>query len=81
MEPGPAAPLGEPPVNRLRSARKPAEAAARYSPTSSQSRLTPGTSGFTPIPKHRTFERTYVRLMVPRRLARDCETHPHRSKP
>jgi transposase len=42
---------------------------------------TPGTRGFTPIPKRWTAERTYGRLMLNRRLARDAETRPHRSEP
>ncbi|MET9973191.1 IS5 family transposase [Streptomyces sp. NPDC006356] len=41
---------------------------------------TPGTRGFTPIPKRWTVERTYGWLMLHRRLARDYETHPHRSE-
>ncbi|MFD7838284.1 IS5 family transposase [Streptomyces sp. NPDC059761] len=40
----------------------------------------PGTRGFTPIPKRWTVERTYGWLMLHRRLARDYETHPHRSE-
>ncbi|MFE6974317.1 IS5 family transposase [Streptomyces sp. NPDC057682] len=40
----------------------------------------PGTRGFTPIPKRWAVERTYGRLMLHRRLARDYETHPHRSE-
>ncbi len=35
---------------------------------------TPGTRGFTPIPKRWTVERTYGWLMLHRRLARDYET-------
>ncbi len=42
---------------------------------------TPGTRGFTPIPKRWTAERTSGRLMLHRRLARDCKTLPARSKP
>lgn len=34
----------------------------------------PGTRGFTPITKWWAVERTYGRLMLNRRLARDCET-------
>jgi transposase len=41
---------------------------------------TPGTRGFTPIPKRWAVERTYGWLMLNRRLARDYETHPHRSE-
>ncbi|WP_028814739.1 IS5/IS1182 family transposase, partial [Streptomyces flavidovirens] len=41
---------------------------------------TPGTRGFTPIPKRWAVERTYGWLMLHRRLARDYETHPHRSE-
>ena len=41
---------------------------------------TPGARGFTPIPKRWTVERTYGWLMLHRRLARDYETHPHRSE-
>lgn len=41
---------------------------------------TPGTRGFTPIPKRWAVERTYGWLMMHRRLARDYETHPHRSE-
>ncbi|MER5996258.1 IS5 family transposase [Streptomyces viridosporus] len=41
---------------------------------------TPGTRGFIPIPKRWTVERTYGRLMLHRRLARDCETLPARSE-
>jgi transposase len=40
----------------------------------------PGTGGFTPIPKRRTVERAYGRLMLHRRLARDYETLPRRSE-
>jgi transposase len=40
----------------------------------------PGTRGFTPIPKRWAIERTYGWLMLHRRLARDYETHPHRSE-
>lgn len=40
----------------------------------------PGTRGFTPIPKRWTVERTYGRLMLNRRLARDYETLPTRSE-
>ncbi|MGW6263423.1 transposase, partial [Streptomyces sp. NPDC055085] len=40
----------------------------------------PGTRGFTPIPKRWAVERTYGWLMLNRRLARDYETHPHRSE-
>ncbi|MET9652139.1 IS5 family transposase [Streptomyces sp. NPDC006460] len=39
-----------------------------------------GTRGFTPIPKRWAVERTYGWLMLHRRLARDYETHPHRSE-
>lgn len=41
----------------------------------------PGTRGFTPLPKRWAVERTYGWLMLHRRLARDYETHPHRSEP
>ncbi len=41
---------------------------------------TPGTRGFTPIPKRWTVERTYGWLMLHRRLARDYETLPERSE-
>ena len=42
---------------------------------------TPGTRGFTPLPKRWTVERTYDgRLMFHRRLARDYETLPARSE-
>jgi transposase len=41
---------------------------------------TPGTKGFTPVPKRWAVERTYGWLMLHRRLARDYETHPHRSE-
>jgi transposase len=41
---------------------------------------TPGTRGFTPIPKRWTVERTYGWLMLHRRLARDYETLPARSE-
>jgi transposase len=40
---------------------------------------TPGTRGFTPLPKRWTVERTYGWLMFHRRLARDYETLPARS--
>ncbi len=40
----------------------------------------PGARGFTPIPKRWTVERTYGRLMLHRRLARDYETLPARSE-
>ncbi|WP_405958151.1 IS5 family transposase [Streptomyces phaeochromogenes] len=40
----------------------------------------PGARGFTPIPKRWAVERTYGWLMLHRRLARDYETHPHRSE-
>lgn len=40
----------------------------------------PGTRGFSPIPKRWAVERTYGWLMLHRRLARDYETHPHRSE-
>ncbi|MEU5951498.1 IS5 family transposase [Streptomyces sp. NPDC047525] len=40
----------------------------------------PGSRGFTPIPKRWAVERTYGWLMLHRRLARDYETHPHRSE-
>ena len=40
----------------------------------------PGTKGFTPIPKRWTVERTYGWLMLHRRLARDYETLPERSE-
>ncbi|MGW9175602.1 IS5 family transposase [Streptomyces decoyicus] len=41
---------------------------------------TPGAKGFTPIPKRWAVEGTYGWLMLHRRLARDYETHPHRSE-
>jgi transposase len=41
---------------------------------------TPGTRGFTPIPKRWAVERTYGWLMFHRRLARDYETFPARSE-
>jgi transposase len=41
---------------------------------------TPGTRGFTPIPKRWAVERTYGWLMLHRRLARDYETLPARSE-
>jgi transposase len=41
---------------------------------------TPGARGFTPIPKRWTVERTYGWLILHRRPARDCETHPQRSE-
>ena len=41
---------------------------------------TPGTRGFTPIPKRWAVERTYGWLMLHRRLARDYEAHSHRSE-
>ncbi|MFI5476663.1 IS5 family transposase [Streptomyces cacaoi] len=41
---------------------------------------TPGTRGFTPLPKRWTVERTYGWLMLHRRLARDYETLPTRSE-
>ncbi|MFF9178686.1 IS5 family transposase [Streptomyces sp. NPDC014793] len=41
---------------------------------------TPGTKGFTPIPKRWTVERTYGWLMLHRRLARDYENLPERSE-
>ena len=41
---------------------------------------TPGTRGFTPIPKRWAVERTYGWLMLHRRLARDYETLPTRSE-
>jgi transposase len=41
---------------------------------------TPGTRGFTPIPKRRAVERAYGWLMLHRRLARDYETLPARSE-
>lgn len=41
---------------------------------------TPGTRGFTPIPKRWTVERTYGWLMLHRRVARDYETLPARSE-
>ncbi|MFF0516872.1 IS5 family transposase [Streptomyces sp. NPDC004250] len=40
----------------------------------------PGTRGFSPIPKRWVVERTYGWLMLHRRLARDHETLPHRSE-
>ncbi|MFG2636771.1 transposase, partial [Streptomyces sp. NPDC048362] len=41
---------------------------------------TPGTRGFTPIPKRWAVERTYGWLMLHRRLARDYETLSTRSE-
>jgi hypothetical protein len=41
---------------------------------------TPGTKGFTPLPRRWTVERTYGWLMLHRRLARDYETLPARSE-
>ncbi|WP_120728182.1 IS5 family transposase [Streptomyces hundungensis] len=41
---------------------------------------TPGTRGFTPIPKRWAVERTYGWLMLHRRLARDYETRTARSE-
>lgn len=41
---------------------------------------TPGTRGFTPIPKRWAVERTYGWLMLHRRLARDYEALPGRSE-
>jgi transposase len=41
---------------------------------------TPGTRGFTPIPKRWAVERTYGWLMLHRRLARDYEPLPARSE-
>ncbi len=41
---------------------------------------TPGTRGFTPIPKRWAVERTYGWLMLHRRLARDYETLSARSE-
>ncbi|MEV4871833.1 IS5 family transposase [Streptomyces syringium] len=41
---------------------------------------TPGTRGFTPIPKRWAVERTYGWLMLHRRLARDYETLPAHSE-
>ncbi|MFF5010204.1 IS5 family transposase [Streptomyces phaeochromogenes] len=41
---------------------------------------TPGTRGFTPIPKRWAVERTYGWLMLHRRLARDYEALPARSE-
>jgi transposase len=41
---------------------------------------TPGTRGFTPIPKRWAVERTYGWLMLHRRLARDYETLAARSE-
>ncbi|MEU6535328.1 IS5 family transposase [Streptomyces sp. NPDC047000] len=40
----------------------------------------PGTQGFVVIPRRWTIERSIGRLMHHRRLARDYETHPHRSE-
>ncbi|MFI0982536.1 IS5 family transposase [Streptomyces sp. NPDC021093] len=40
----------------------------------------PGTRGFKIIPRRWTIERSIGRLMHHRRLARDYETHPHRSE-
>jgi transposase len=41
---------------------------------------TPGTRGFTPLPKRWTVERTYGWLMFHRRLARDYEPLPARRR-
>jgi len=43
-------------------------------------RRAPGVKGFKVIPRRRVAERTFGRLMHHRRLARDYETHPHRSE-
>ncbi|MGC9501870.1 IS5 family transposase [Streptomyces sp. WG7] len=40
----------------------------------------PGTKGFQVIPRRWVVERTFGWLMHHRRLARDCETHAHRSE-
>ncbi|GAA3112726.1 hypothetical protein GCM10010449_38700 [Streptomyces rectiviolaceus] len=40
----------------------------------------PGVRGFTIIPRRWTIERSIGWLVHHRRLARDCETHPHRSE-
>lgn len=40
----------------------------------------PGTKGFTIIPRRWTIEQSNDWLMHHRRLARDYETHPHRSE-
>jgi transposase len=40
----------------------------------------PGGKGFKVIRRRWVVERTFGRLMHHRRLARDCETHPHRSE-
>ncbi len=40
----------------------------------------PGTRGFKVIPRRWTIERTFGWFMHHRRLARDYETHPHRSE-
>lgn len=40
----------------------------------------PGVKGFKVIPRRWVVERTFGRLMHHRRLARDYETHPHRSE-
>ncbi|MGW0569840.1 IS5 family transposase [Streptomyces tauricus] len=45
-----------------------------------EARRTPGARGFIPISKRWAVERTYGWLMLHRRLARDYETHPHRSE-
>ncbi|WRZ44389.1 hypothetical protein OG915_44015 [Streptomyces sp. NBC_00151] len=39
-----------------------------------------GVKGFKVIPRRWVVERTFGRLMHHRRLARDCQTHPHRSE-
>lgn len=41
---------------------------------------TPGVAGFKVIPRRWVVERTFGWLMHHRRLARDYETHPHRSE-
>lgn len=43
-------------------------------------RCAPGVKGFKVIPRRWVVERTFGRLMRHRRLARDYETHPHRSE-
>ncbi|GAA3289178.1 hypothetical protein GCM10020295_00420 [Streptomyces cinereospinus] len=69
--PGRAAPHG---------LRKLVEHAATLGIDMEISARTPGTKGFTPIPKRWAVERTYGWLMLHRRLARDYETLPVRSE-
>lgn len=43
-------------------------------------RRDPAEKGFKVIPRRWAVELTFGRLMHRRRLARDCDTHPHRSE-